>query len=102
MKDGILDAGYVAHPSFVSDEELAAINKPLSIAAAEFDDIFPTENRHRSEQILAKADVPWQISVFGAVSHGFAVRGDISNPRLKFAMEAAFAQAAQWFSFYLA
>lgn len=102
LKDGVLDAGFVAHPSFVTDEELAAITKPLTIAAAEFDDIFPTENRHRSEQILIKADVPWQISVFGAVSHGFAVRGDITDKRLRFAMEAAFAQAAQWFRFHLA
>ena len=34
LKDGHLDAGFVAHPSFVSPEELRAITGPLSIAAA--------------------------------------------------------------------
>ncbi len=47
-KDGI-DVGYIAHPSFVEEEELAAISGPLSIAAAETDPIFPSEKRHKSE-----------------------------------------------------
>jgi dienelactone hydrolase len=34
LKKGITDAGYVAHPSYVLDEELKAIEGPLSIAAA--------------------------------------------------------------------
>lgn len=33
QEDGV-DAAYVAHPSFVDEEELAAIKRPLSIAAA--------------------------------------------------------------------
>jgi hypothetical protein len=32
--NGLFDAGYVAHPSYVTDEELKAITRPLSIAAA--------------------------------------------------------------------
>ena len=35
-KDGI-DAGYMAHPSFVDEDELAGFKAPLSIAAAETD-----------------------------------------------------------------
>lgn len=34
LRDGRLDVGYTAHPSFVTSEELSAIDKPLSIAAA--------------------------------------------------------------------
>jgi dienelactone hydrolase len=34
LRDGGLDAGYVAHPSFVEKEEVEGINGPLSIAAA--------------------------------------------------------------------
>jgi dienelactone hydrolase len=34
LKQGKLDAGYVAHPSFVDAEEIKAIERPLSIAAA--------------------------------------------------------------------
>ena len=35
-KDGI-DAGYMAHPSFVDEDELEGFKAPLSIAAAETD-----------------------------------------------------------------
>ena len=34
LKSGQIDAGYVAHPSFVDESELEAIEGPLSIAAA--------------------------------------------------------------------
>lgn len=38
---GKIDAGYTAHPSFVQDDELKDIQGPLSISAAETDEIFP-------------------------------------------------------------
>jgi dienelactone hydrolase len=34
LKKGVTDAGYVAHPSFVTEEELKGIEGPFSIAAA--------------------------------------------------------------------
>jgi dienelactone hydrolase len=34
LKTGVTDAGYVAHPSWVAEEELKAIQGPFSIAAA--------------------------------------------------------------------
>jgi len=34
MKEGSIDAGYTAHPSFMDADELSAIKGPLSIAAA--------------------------------------------------------------------
>lgn len=34
LKPGTVDVAYVAHPSFVEVDELAAIKGPLSIAAA--------------------------------------------------------------------
>ncbi len=34
LKEGKLDAGFVAHPSFVQADQLRAVRKPLSIAAA--------------------------------------------------------------------
>ncbi|KAJ5606463.1 hypothetical protein N7510_009244 [Penicillium lagena] len=101
LKPGQIDVGYTAHPSFVTDEELAGIAGPLSIAAAEIDQIFTTELRHKSEDILIKAGQPWQINLFGGVSHGFAVRGDPNNQKQKFAKEQAFCQAVGWFNQHL-
>ncbi|KAF9883470.1 hypothetical protein FE257_003420 [Aspergillus nanangensis] len=101
LKDGKLDVGYTAHPSFVTKEELAGITGPLSIAAAEIDQIFTTQLRHESEDILIKTGQPWQINLFSTVSHGFAVRADLSNEHIKWAKEQAFRQAVVWFNQYL-
>lgn len=100
-KDGI-SVGFCAHPSFVTEEELAAITGPLSIAAAETDVIFTTEQRHRSEEILRESKLPWQINLFSGVEHGFAVRGDLSNKVIKYAQDQAFKQAVAWFDEHLA
>lgn len=65
-----LDVGYIAHPSFVSTEELRGIKGPLSIAAAEIDAIFPAEKRHESEVILKEIGLPYQVNLYGGVAHG--------------------------------
>ncbi|KAL1999251.1 hypothetical protein VTN02DRAFT_4824 [Thermoascus thermophilus] len=101
LKDGKLDAGYTAHPSFITHEELGAIQGPLSIAAAEIDQIFTTPLRHESEEILKKTGQPWQINLFSNVVHGFAVRGDLSVKQNRFAKEQALLQAVYWFGQYL-
>ncbi|KAK2771919.1 hypothetical protein FQN52_005141 [Onygenales sp. PD_12] len=101
LKDGNIDVGYVAHPSFVSPEELSAITGPYAISAAETDTIFPANLRHQSEEILAKSGLPYQINLFSGVEHGFAVRGDLTNKSIKFAKEQAFVQAVTWFGEHL-
>ncbi|CAM1506155.1 Fc.00g057960.m01.CDS01 [Cosmosporella sp. VM-42] len=99
-KDGI-SCGFIAHPSFIESDELAAISGPLSIAAAETDDIFPTEKRHESEEILRKTGQAYQINLFSGVAHGFAVRGDPKLEGERFAKEQAFSQAVAWFERHL-
>lgn len=91
----------MAHPTFVDEDELAAISGPLSIAAAETDTIFPAEKRHKSEEILQKTGQPYQINLFSGVEHGFAVRCDVSVKLQKFAKEQAFLQAVTWFDEHL-
>ncbi|KPM43303.1 hypothetical protein AK830_g3289 [Neonectria ditissima] len=101
FKDNNIDVAFLAHPSFVTEEELSAITGPLSIAAAQTDTIFPLEKRIESEKILGKSSLPWQINLFSGVEHGFAVRGDVSSPVQRFAKEQAFFQAVAWFDEHL-
>lgn len=96
-----IQCGYMAHPSWVSEEELAAFKAPLSIAAAEDDFIFPTELRHKSEEILRTVGQPWQMNVYSGVQHGFATRCDLSVKAQKWAKEQAFFQAVAWFNAWL-
>ncbi|KAJ5742485.1 uncharacterized protein N7511_011504 [Penicillium nucicola] len=98
---GKIDIGYSAHRSFVSDEELAAIENPFSISAAEVDGIFTREHRYKSEKILNKTGKPYQLKIFSGVKHGFGIRADLSKPHNKYAKEQAFLQALAWFELEL-
>ncbi len=101
-----VDAGFTAHPSFLDAAELKAITGPFSIAAAETDQLFPPDKRHESEIILKELSegplkVAYQLNLYSGVQHGFAVRADLEDKRAKFAKEAAFIQAVQWFDYFL-
>ncbi|KAL7929307.1 alpha/beta-hydrolase [Trichoderma chlorosporum] len=96
-----ISVGYMAHPSNVDEDEIKSFQGPLSIAAAEHDDLFPTDLRYKTENLLKTKDFPYQINLFSGVSHGFGVRGDLSNPVFKWSKEQAFLQAIAWFDQYL-
>jgi len=96
-----VDVGFVAHPSFMEEEELAAIEGPFTIAAAEVDGIFPADKRHKAEEILIKTKQPFQINLYSGTEHGFSVRGDLDVPVQKYAKEQAFVQAVSWFDEHL-
>ncbi|CCE94292.1 protein AIM2 TDEL_0H04330 [Torulaspora delbrueckii] len=100
--EGLADVCAVAHPSFVSIEEIAAIGKekPLLISAAENDSIFPPELRHQSEAKLAEIGARYQLDLFSGVSHGFAVRGDTSDPVVRYAKEKALVDQIYWFNHF--
>jgi len=101
LGDGGADVGYVAHPSFVEAEEVEAIKGPLSISAAETDQIFPAEKRHETEKILIQTKQAYQINLYSGVAHGFAVRADLSEKQARYAKEQAFYQAVAWFDEWL-
>ncbi|KAK7205955.1 dienelactone hydrolase family protein [Myxozyma melibiosi] len=96
-----IDVGAIAHPSFVDDEEVELVRKPLIIEAAETDPIFPVENRIKTEAILTKNKAIYEITVFSGVSHGFAVRGDPTVPQTLYAKERAFFNMVAFFSFHM-
>ncbi|KAJ5928785.1 hypothetical protein N7466_007741 [Penicillium verhagenii] len=101
LRPGLLDVGFIAHPSMLEGDELSGIDAPLSIAAAVRDFVFVTTKRRECEVILDKLEVPHQISLFSEVEHGFAVRSDLSKHRQTFAKKQAFHQAVAWFDHYL-
>lgn len=63
--------------------------------------IFPAEKRRETEDILEEMSVPYQMSLYSGVEHGFGVKGDLSDQRGKFAKEMAFLQAVFWFDEYV-
>jgi dienelactone hydrolase len=119
VRPGILDAGYIAHPTHVDAAEILAIKAPLSVAAGGrcssrsfelvklglsklvLDDTFTTKKRQEMESILKRLGVPWQVTLYSNAEHGFAVRADLHDSDCRFAKEQAFAQAIQWFKRHL-
>lgn len=101
-EDGLADVGAIAHPSFVEAKEVEAIDnkKPLLISAAENDSIFTEELRHLTESILKKKGNCYQLDLFSGVNHGFAARGDVSIPWVKYAKEKALADQIHWFKYF--
>ena len=87
---------------FVEEDEIRAIKGPLSIAAAETDEIFPVDNRYKTESLLRETKQDYQINLFSGTSHGFSVRGDLKIKQQKFAKEQAFYQAVAWIDHHLA
>ncbi|KAK4442427.1 dienelactone hydrolase, partial [Podospora aff. communis PSN243] len=98
---GKIDVGFVAHPSFVTEEELWASRGPLSVAAAEGDLIFTKELRHKTEEILKKKGEVWSIGLLGGVAHGFAVRGHPESTLDEWAKEEALGMAVRFFGTWL-
>ena len=97
-----LDVGFSAHPSLTTVEELKAVAGPYSIAAAEIDNVFSKEKRRESADILETlSPLPYEMRLWGGAAHGYAVRGDIKNKRVKYAKEQTFLQAVNWIDYYL-
>ncbi|KJR84266.1 dienelactone hydrolase family protein [Sporothrix schenckii 1099-18] len=94
-------AVFAAHPSMLGDEEIAAIQGPASVAAAETDALMPAARRTEITALLQNSGQEYSFAVYGGTSHGFGVRVNVTDPRQKFAKEEAFLQAARWFSVWL-
>lgn len=92
------DAVAIAHPSFVAMEEVAAIKKPILISAAETDSIFPADLRHATEEKLANIKARYQIDLYCGTTHGYACRGDLNDPVVKYAAEKTLSDQLFWFS----
>jgi len=101
LANGVADAGAFAHPSAISEEMLRAIKAPLLMSCAEVDGAFPPEKRHQAEAILAEIKVPYHEQLFSGVSHGFAVKGDMSDENAKWAKEQSARGILTWFDRWL-
>jgi len=91
------DVGFAAHPSLLEDAEVEAITKPVSVAAAQNDDLLPAPARHALEDLMMSTGQETTFATYGGTQHGFGVRADVSDPKQKFAKEEAFIQAVRFF-----
>ncbi|EMG46530.1 AIM2 Protein AIM2 [Candida maltosa Xu316] len=97
-KDGLLDVGAVAHPSMLTVEDIGKIVNPILISTGENDQAFNPELRTQTiEKLSELAEVRWQVDIFKGATHGYAVKGDLTNPLIKYAKEKTLLDQAYWF-----
>ncbi|CAI8499124.1 unnamed protein product [Hanseniaspora opuntiae] len=100
-KDGIADVVAIAHPSFVTIEEVEALKVPIIISCAEVDGQFPADKRAETQAKLQETKATYQIDIFSGVSHGFAARGDPKDENVKYAKEKAFFDQSYFFDYHV-
>ncbi|OQO09967.1 hypothetical protein B0A48_04322 [Cryoendolithus antarcticus] len=103
---GLVDCGFIAHPSFLTyPGDIEKVALPLSCAAAEHDQQMSAANAKSTEEVLvaktAKTKdqgVEHEFVMYPGAHHGFAVRADEEDKEEAARGKEAEAQAVAWFS----
>jgi dienelactone hydrolase len=93
----LVDAVFVAHPSFSTSKEVAAVNVPLSLIIGDKDAVMSLSEVKKGEAALNKKSDDHEIVIVPGAKHGFAVRGDPSDPKQADFAVQALNQALAWF-----
>ncbi|KAJ9127654.1 hypothetical protein QFC24_001064 [Naganishia onofrii] len=100
-----ISIGMIAHPSLLQvPEDLEALKKvtseiPMLFITCETDFQYGPEKQKVGDDILANGTTEgegYKRIYYDGCDHGFAVRGDKSNPKVKFGKEDAFKQTVEW------
>ncbi|EJD49423.1 alpha/beta-hydrolase [Auricularia subglabra TFB-10046 SS5] len=91
------------HPSLLEvpadfEKLLQVSNVPLLINSCEVDQQFPPESQEKTDALLGggKYKPGYERTYWPGCTHGFAVRGDLSNPQIKAGKEGAFKASVEW------
>ncbi|KAJ7114103.1 hypothetical protein C8R44DRAFT_796298 [Mycena epipterygia] len=110
-----ISSAAVAHPSLLNIPDdlhkYAVTSKvPLLINSCTTDGQFPPEAGEKADKIIGEAEnfkgtesepARYKREHFKGCEHGFAVRGDLSNPAIKAGKEGAFKATVEWMIKYM-
>jgi len=97
VPEKLIDAGYTAHPSSIKvKEDIVPITLPMSIAVGDVDQAMPLKMVEEVQGILTDK-TKHEIVVYPGAKHGFAVRGDEMDEKMKVQMMDSKKQALNWF-----
>ncbi|KZP30515.1 alpha/beta-hydrolase [Athelia psychrophila] len=106
--DSITAVSVVAHPTRfqIPDDLEKYLNNakaPLLINSCTVDRAFPEEAQIKADETLGdgKFTPGYRRAHWEGCTHGFAVRGDMSDPKVKAGKEGAFKESVEWFRKYL-
>jgi len=106
--DRVIKVSVVAHPSLLEkpadlEKYASSATAPLLINSCETDGQFPPEAQKQADDILGNGKFApgYSREYFDGCTHGFAVRGDMSDPTVKAGKEGAFKASIDWFHKYM-
>ena len=72
----LIDCITVAHPTWLTKEEIDDINVPVQIVAPQLDMAFSAELKEHALRVIPTRGVQFDYQYFPGVVHGFSTRGD--------------------------
>ncbi|KAL0050588.1 hypothetical protein WJX82_002800 [Trebouxia sp. C0006] len=93
-----VSAAVVAHGSFVTEDIVTDVKKPILFLFADQDRQIPEELRLTIDGIISKKPFPTKGKFYPGCEHGWALRGDDSDPKIKREAADAFLEAVSWFN----
>ncbi|KAK1992336.1 alpha/beta-hydrolase [Colletotrichum falcatum] len=97
----VVAAGAFAHPTALKEAHLAGVKRPLLLSCSDNDAMFPTEARRKGIDVLQREGKVYQLQLFQGVGHGFAVKGDPSDPYQRWCKEQSLKAMIDWFDMWL-
>jgi len=92
-----IQAAVQCHPSMLKKEVVAKLRVPSLWNCAEEDPMFTPKLRKQSEEILKKNRIPHEFIDYPGTLHGFAVRGDVKDEKLKMAVDRTITESSKFF-----
>jgi len=98
-----IDAIVCVHPSSLTiPGDIEQTVKPALFLCAEKDNFLSLEQVKEIEAIWKKKEsVPFKLKIYPGTTHGFALRGDHSDPHIAAAVKDALSQSVEWYKTYL-
>ncbi|KIM44792.1 hypothetical protein M413DRAFT_442758 [Hebeloma cylindrosporum] len=102
--ENIIKVAVVSHPSLLQvpadlEKYIASSKAPLLINSCPVDQQFPLESSKKADELLGdgKFAPGYKREFWDGCTHGFAVRGDMTDPKVKAGKEGSFKAAVEWF-----
>ncbi|KAF7298817.1 Dienelactone hydrolase endo-1,3,1,4-beta-D-glucanase [Mycena indigotica] len=106
--ENIVHVAAISHPSLLAiPDDLHKYKTdsqaPLLINNCTTDHVFPVSAGEQADAILGHGNFTpgYKRVFFEGCTHGFAVRGDLSDPKVKAGKEGAFKSCVEWFNAHL-
>ncbi|KAI4218755.1 MAG: hypothetical protein L6R36_008772, partial [Xanthoria steineri] len=93
----LIDALSVAHPTFLTKEEIDDVAVPVQILAPETDPRFTPELKEHANRVIPTLGVEYDYQYFPGLAHGFSCRADENDEKEKRGLERAKNAVSGWF-----